>query len=70
MKAKSYFSHQICILLIFLVFFLNDIIVFYSKDYTEESESQIIYQKNFCTRTATNTLFLNRGLVLAFYIFQ
>lgn len=71
LKAKSYFSHQICILLIFLVFFfLNDIIVFYSKDYTEESESQIIYQKNFCTRTATNTLFLNRGHVLALYIFQ
>lgn len=68
--AKRYFSHQTFILLIFCVFFLNDIIVFYSKDYTEESESQIIYQKNFCTRTATNTLFLNRGHALAFYIFQ
>lgn len=53
-----------------LFFFLNDIIVFYSKDYTEESESQIIYQKIFCTRTATNTPFLNRGRALAFYIFQ
>ena len=26
--------------------------------------------KNFCTRTATNTPFLNRGHALAFYIFQ
>lgn len=69
-KAKSYFSHQTFILLIFFVFFLNDIIVFYSKDYTEESESQIIYQKIFWTRTATNTPVLNRGRALAFYIFQ